>query len=93
MGVISGVGRPSTATQFPPQRQQASDARDEETLSTEGNPWSADEWGQSWWTRGWESEWTKGDWKEERPYISHLDFPKFDGKKESYRTTSTLSLT
>ena len=83
MGVLGGAGRTSAASQSAPQRQQASDGRDEETLPTDGNPWSADQWGQSWWTRGWESEWQPFE-KEERPYISHLDFPKFDGKKESY---------
>ena len=37
---------------------------------------------------GWTDwSWKKSNWDEEkfeRPYISHLDFPKFDGKKEEF---------
>ena len=49
MGVIGSAGRPSTATQFPPQQQQASDMRDDATLSADGDHWSATDWGQPWW--------------------------------------------
>ena len=56
-------------------------------------------WDQSWeeWqdrpsmSLGWSSwkDWRASDWKHEdakfdRPYISHLEFPKFDGRREEY---------
>ncbi len=55
-------------------------------------------WERSWkeWQYGWSSHdnWKTDDWKDhrwksddpkyDRPYISHLDFPKFDGRREEY---------
>ena len=43
--------------------------------------------GESWgWPWGYvkKSDWSQSDEKYERPYISHLDFPKLDGRKEEY---------
>ena len=96
MGVLGSSGMSSAAPESSQPQQQAPPEPGADAQPAEGNSWSADRWGQSWtssgpwsshkWTGGWENEWIKGDWKEkeERPYISHLDFPKFDGKKESY---------
>ena len=85
MGVFNQAGGPSTANGFPPQQQQqqAAEQRDDATLSAEGDHWSADDWTQSWWYGGWNGRWKPSD-REERPFLSHVDFPKFDGKKESY---------
>ena len=67
--------------------------------SQQGNQQWTRSWYQSWeeWhdrpsmSLGWSSwkDWRASDWKHEdakfdRPYISHLEFPKFDGRREEY---------
>ena len=83
MGMIPG----------PHPRQQ-----DEPWEEPDGQAFHDQQWGQSWdsWqTRPgmsscWSSwlNWKKHDWiveeKHDRPYISPLDFPKFDGRREEY---------
>ena len=102
MGVLGGAGMSSAAPESSQPQQQAPQEQGAEAQPAEGNSWSADRWGQSWtssgpwssrkWTGGWENEWIKGDWKEkeERPYISHLDFQNLTAKRNLTRITSML---
>ena len=89
MGIIpESAGTSSVAQGHDDTAQRQSD---QGAARNQGQSWSANQWDQPWSARPWSSHswsgnWDKGDWKEkeERPYISHLEFPKFDGRKESY---------
>ena len=70
-----------------PQQPQEPEQQDQQDQQDHGSTWdqSWDDWnGQAWsWTNWRSSSWNK-DEKYDRPYISHLDFPKFNGKKEEF---------
>ena len=44
------------------------------------NVWSSWSWDQN---GGWDHNWKEYHTRD-RPYLSHLDFPKFDGRREGY---------
>ena len=83
----------------PSQRDQDARQEDQQ-WGQSWNALPADQqWGQSWdewhaWpgtSSGWPSwhnwkttGWNNNEDKFDRPYISHLDFPKFDGRREEY---------
>ena len=85
-------GRPAQPQPEPGEGQQ------EEELPYSWDDQEDQQWGQQSWdgwydgppgmSSGWSSwpNWKSNNWKsnEDRPYISHLDFPKFDGRKEEY---------
>ena len=80
-----------------PARQEASVQQANGSPDTSSG-WDQD-WHQKPWS-SWDDHWAASDWKSDdkgykswkdddtwdRPYLSHLDFPKFDGRKEEYAT-------
>ena len=89
MGVIPGTSSGTT----PKKGQWGNfDLGDESTWDADYKPWGKwSQWsaepgkpsGWSSWDYSKKSDWGSDD-KFERPYISHLDFPKFDGRKEEF---------
>ena len=80
------------------QPQQSQPGEPEPQQEEEDNEWDGPDWdwqppGRSsgwqqswnWYGHGWHApSWKNDGEKPDRPYISHLDFPKFDGKREEY---------
>ena len=48
------------------------------------NSWSWDNNTNRWEESTWKTDYWKDDDHSDRPYIPHLEFPKFDGRREAY---------
>ena len=84
-----GVTRTSEPPAEPAQETQPWNQRTGQQWQTSDQRWDQTSWDR-WYSddqREWSSwnKWeTREDTKRDRPYISHLEFPTFDGRKESY---------
>ena len=86
---LQGMGMGVATAPAPPTAPPSEQGQEEPQWQTDDQTW------HSWWGTNaqhwsWEqtdptwSGWKQQDEKWDRPYISHLDFPKFDGRKEEF---------
>ena len=87
-----GITQQQPATPAAPNSQPEAQPQPEPALpEAEQDPWAdgQDPWNRQNW--GWSAQdWEQSSWKQyhsedrDRPYLSHLDFPTFNGDKEDY---------
>ena len=81
--------RPTTPTVSASQPEAQPEEAEQDPWTDWRDPWTQNGWNWNSWNQG---RWDQSSWKpdntedRDRPYLSHLDFPTFNGNKEDFAT-------